>query len=74
MDTKRCLLFDFLFHGHGPIHEPHPVKHENRTNQQYLVKGVGSFPKGGGGSNWALTSKGGFQFHLRAPAGEEAAQ
>jgi hypothetical protein len=57
LNTKRCLFFDFLFDVHCPIHDPHPVEYENLgTNQQFLVNGVGSFHKGGGGSNWALTS------------------
>jgi len=50
-------LFDFFFDGHCPIHDPHPVEHENTgTYERFLVKGVGSFFQGGGGSNWALIS------------------
>ena len=49
-------MFDFFFDGHCPIHDPHPVEHENTgTYERFLVKGVGSFFQGGGGSNWALT-------------------
>jgi len=42
-------MFDFFFDGHCPIHDPHPVEHQNPgTNQRFLVKGVGSFSKGVG--------------------------
>ena len=51
LNTKRCPFFDFFLDGHCPIHDPHPVEHENLgTNQRFLVKGVGLFSKGGGGS------------------------
>ena len=62
LSTKRCPLIDFFFHGHCPIHDPHPVEHENPgTNQGFLVKGVGLFSKWGGGSNWEDTKRGVFR-------------
>ena len=64
---KRCPFFDFFLDGHCPIHDPHPVEHENLgTNQRFLVKGVGLFSKGGGGSvgveksHWIFCQKGRF--------------
>ena len=55
--NTKSPLFDYFFHGHCPIHDPHPVEHENPcTNTRFLVKEVGSFSKGGGDSNWALTN------------------
>ena len=42
-----CRLFDLFVDLHCPIHDPHPVEHENPgTNQRFLVKGVGSFSNG----------------------------
>ena len=52
-----------FFDGHCPIHDPHPVEHENPcSNRRFLVKGVGTFSKGGGSKNWAHTrcQNGGF--------------
>ena len=56
-------MFDFFVDGHYRIHDPHPVEHENSgTNQQFLVKGVGSFSKGVGVviGHLLVCQKGGF--------------
>jgi len=49
LNTKQCPLFDLFFDEQCPFHDPYPVEHENPgTNRRFLVKGVGSFSKGGG--------------------------
>jgi len=47
-------LFDVFLDEHCPIDDLQSVEHENPgANTQFFVKGVGSFSKGGGISNWA---------------------
>jgi len=67
-------LFDFFFDGHCPIHDPHPVEHENPgTNQRFLVKGVGLFSKGVGLviGHSLVCQKGGFSENSSASTREQ---
>ena len=69
-------MFDFFVDGHYRIHDPHPVEHENSgTNQQFLVKGVGSFSKGVGVviGHLLVCQKGGFSENSSASTSRKTA-